>query len=59
MSAPIRAFDLQRLLDDLKAKEFFGTVEIEISRGDPKVLRVAETRLFAEGVIHSDKDRGR
>jgi hypothetical protein len=39
-------FDLQQLLAVLKAKKFFGKVEIEIAHGEPRVLRVAETHLL-------------
>lgn len=42
------SLDLQRLLTDLKTREFYGKVEIEIARGEPKVLRVAETHLLSE-----------
>ena len=45
MSLSVR-FDLQQLLTELKLKEFYGKVEIEIARGEPKVLRVAESRLL-------------
>ncbi len=45
MSRTVR-LDLQQLLADLKSKGFYGKVEIEIAHGEPKVLRVAETRLL-------------
>jgi hypothetical protein len=44
----IARLDLRQLLADLKSKEFYGKVEIELARGEPKVLRVAETHLVGE-----------
>lgn len=38
--------DLQQLLADLKSRKFYGKIEIELARGEPKVLRVAETHLL-------------
>ena len=46
------SLDLEQLLADLKSREFFGKVEIEIARGEPKVLRVAETHLLSEEPKH-------
>ena len=37
--------DLEQLLADLRLRQFYGKVEIEIARGEPKALRVAETTL--------------
>ena len=47
MSRIVR-LDVEKLLADLRSREFFGKVEIEIARGEPKVLRVAETHLLSE-----------
>ncbi len=41
------SIDLQKLLVTLKEKQFFGKVEIEIARGEPKVLRISETHLLS------------
>ncbi len=40
------SIDLQKLLVTLREKQFFGKIEIEIARGEPKVLRIAETHLL-------------
>lgn len=48
MSAPIRVLDIPRLLDNLKQQQFYGAIRIEFNRGEPRMLRIEETRLIEE-----------
>ncbi len=45
MSAPIRALDIPTLLEDLERRQFFGSIKIEFNRGEPRMVRIEETRL--------------
>jgi hypothetical protein len=58
MSAPLRVLDIPRLFDDLKQRHFYGAIRIEFNRGEPRMLRIEETRLIEEtGETRSDRNR--
>lgn len=57
MSKPISEQDLPKIFDDLKQREFFGKVTVEFNRGQPKLVRIEETKIVIEGENPNDRKR--
>ena len=45
MSQPIKKVDIPKMFEALKQTEFFGKLTVEFNRGEPRLVRIEETKI--------------